>query len=421
ELGKGTLFTVYLPQKQIGTNVCGLGLGEKLCSSRFRSMTKLNRVQTAHEYMPYGRVLIVDDVESNLYVAKGILLPYGLKIETVVSGFEGIDKIKGGNKYDIVFMDHMMPKMSGIEATKILRDMGYNQPIVALTANAVTGASTMFLNNGFDGYLSKPIDLRELNAILNRFIRDKHPLEVVAQARAKTNIPKSTVKAVSSALALAVVKDVENALAVLENMSFDNEDMGLFITTVHGTKSALANIGEAELSEAAFRLELAGKAGETDVITCELPGFIGRLKLLIQKHKPKKPGNAALSPETGTIFVVDDSNVNLVVVQEALAGQYRVAAFSSALLMFEELEKTSPSLPSLILLDIMMPEMDGFAALERLKSTPEYAGIPVIFLTGSNNEADKERGFEMGIVDYITKPFSEPLLLNCVETCMLSV
>ena len=119
-----------------------------------------------------------------------------------------------------------------------------------------------------------------------------------------------------------------------------------------------------------------------------------------------------------TIFVVDDIDVNLVVAEEALSEQYNVITFGSAELMFEALEDI---IPSLILLDIMMPEMDGFAALKQLKSNPNYARIPVVFLTGKNDDATKSRGFEMGIADFIIKPFSEQLLLNCVETYMLTV
>jgi len=72
-----------------------------------------------------------------------------------------------------VFMDHMMPKMDGVETTKTIRDLGYGHPIIALTANAVLGQSEMFLANGFDGYISKPIDMRQLNDSLNKYIRDK--------------------------------------------------------------------------------------------------------------------------------------------------------------------------------------------------------------------------------------------------------
>jgi len=177
------VFTVRLPQKSIGNNVCGAEMAQQLCSSRFKGILKSNRAQIMRENMPYGSVLVVDDVESNLYVIRGMLQPYGLTIETVLSGFEAVDKIKDGYSYDIVFMDHMMPKMNGIETTKIIREIGYTNPIVALTANAVAGISAMFLENGFDSFMSKPIDTRELNSLLNRLIRDKQPPEVIEAAR----------------------------------------------------------------------------------------------------------------------------------------------------------------------------------------------------------------------------------------------
>ena len=126
------------------------------------------------EPMPYGRVLVVDDVESNLYVVKGLLAPYELSVDAVMSGFDAIDKIKGGEAYDVIFMDHMMPTMDGMEATKIIRGLGYAQPIVALTANAMVGQSDIFLANGFDGFISKPIDVRQLNAALKKYVRDRH-------------------------------------------------------------------------------------------------------------------------------------------------------------------------------------------------------------------------------------------------------
>jgi CheY-like chemotaxis protein len=123
--------------------------------------------------MPYGSVLIVDDMEMNLYVATGLLRPYGIRTDTAGSGFEAVEKIKDGKEYDIVFMEHMMPKMDGMAAVKIIRDMGYTRPIVALTANAVVGQADVFLTNGFDAFISKPIDTRQLNDLLNKFIRDK--------------------------------------------------------------------------------------------------------------------------------------------------------------------------------------------------------------------------------------------------------
>jgi CheY-like chemotaxis protein len=89
--------------------------------------------------------------------------------------------------FDIIFMDHYMPRMDGMEATKILRSMGYKHPIVALTANALVGQAEVFMAEGFDGFISKPIDIRQLNAALNKFIRDRYPDEIVNAARLLKN------------------------------------------------------------------------------------------------------------------------------------------------------------------------------------------------------------------------------------------
>ena len=172
--GEGSVFTVRLPQVRCGASVCGNDTAKNLREFNFHNTSLQKKSQIIHEQMPYGKVLVVDDVESNLVVAKGYLTPYELHIETVKSGFDAIEKIDNGKNYDIIFMDHMMPKMDGIKTTKILREMGYTHPIVALTANAVVGQEEMFLANGFDGFISKPIDSRELNHILIELIRNKH-------------------------------------------------------------------------------------------------------------------------------------------------------------------------------------------------------------------------------------------------------
>jgi len=194
--GKGTEVTVKLPQRTEGSGAkIGKKRAETLQQFRMNSASQIEKAQITYDPMPYGNVLIVDDVETNLYVAKGLLSPYKLSMETATSGFEAIDKVKGGKVYDIIFMDHMMPKMDGIEATKILREMGYKGNIVALTANAIVGQAEMFLNNGFDGFISKPIDIRQLNATLNKMIRDKQPVEVIDAARDAARKQKTYIKA----------------------------------------------------------------------------------------------------------------------------------------------------------------------------------------------------------------------------------
>ena len=113
------------------------------------------------------------------------------------------------------------------------------------------------------------------------------------------------------------------------------------------------------------------------------------------------------------IFVVDDSDTNLSIAKEALKEHYRVMTMPSAAKMFSLMKKINPDL---ILLDIEMPEMDGFEALRYLKSNAPQADIPVIFLTSMPDAAVEVRGFQLGVIDFITKPFSAPVLLNRIKT-----
>jgi len=183
EIGRGTKIVVTITQKSVGAEILGretVGNIQNLEAGR-HSVAK--KPDFEPEPMPYGSVLVVDDVETNVYVAKGLLSFYGLNVETCSSGLEAVNKIAGGKTYDIVFMDQMMPNMNGTEATGEIRRLGYAGPVIALTANALIGQAEEFLRSGFDGFISKPIDTAHLNGILNRFIRDRQPAEVVEAAR----------------------------------------------------------------------------------------------------------------------------------------------------------------------------------------------------------------------------------------------
>ena len=185
ERKKGSTFTVRIPQGKTGTEIIGAELSESLKRFRIENRSLMKRVQIKREHMPYGKVLIVDDVDTNIFVARGLLAPYGLQIDSVDGGFRAIDLVEAGDRYDIIFMDHMMPELDGIETTKRLREMGYTGSIVALTANAVAGQANLFLESGFDDFISKTIDIRQLNIVLNKLVRDKQPPEVLEKARSQ--------------------------------------------------------------------------------------------------------------------------------------------------------------------------------------------------------------------------------------------
>jgi len=136
---------------------------------------------------PEANVLVVDDVLTNLKVVKGLLSPYGMQVSLCKNGIMALDAIKAV-RYDLVFMDHLMPDMDGIEATKLIRGLEdpdkyfLNVPIVALTANAVSGARKFFMENGFSDFMSKPVDVVKLNSVLERWIPKEKQLKPAATA-----------------------------------------------------------------------------------------------------------------------------------------------------------------------------------------------------------------------------------------------
>jgi PAS domain S-box-containing protein len=306
ELGKGSIFTVRLPQRTTGSEPIGSELAENLQQFRWNSVSRMKKAKIAYEPMPYGSILIVDDVESNLYVARGLTEPYQLSIDTATSGPEAINKIKNGNVYNIVFMDHMMPKMDGIEATRIIREMNYNHPIVILTANALVGQEEMFLENGFSDYLSKPIDTHRLDILIKKLIRDKRPSEVIEAESAVTahatdvhqesgsqSEKKTTAFILANPRLLKIfIRDIEKAVQTLEELSkykfHRDADKQLYTITIHGIKSALASAGETELSNFAQKLEKAGETKDSDKMLSETPEFIEGLRELIKKLLPKE-------------------------------------------------------------------------------------------------------------------------------------
>jgi CheY-like chemotaxis protein len=185
-------------------------------------------------------------------------------------------------------MDHMMPGMDGLKTTRKLREMGYKHPIVALTANALIGQEEMFLANGFDGFISKPIDSRELNKIIIKLIQNKK-LRQEEEPGETISVPGR------SEIVAAAAMDIKNALSVLEDLmpkinigGVSVTNLELFTTTVHGMKSALANIGEDKLSGAALKLERAANDRDAAVISAGTPDFINALRLLIYKIEQSK-------------------------------------------------------------------------------------------------------------------------------------
>jgi signal transduction histidine kinase/CheY-like chemotaxis protein len=253
---------------------------------------------------PGARVLIVDDIITNLNVAEGLMSPYGMKIDCCTGGEEALRLIEAKSyNYDIIFLDHMMPRMDGIETAAAIRSTGQEYtkivPLVALTANAVAGMREMYLENGFNDFLSKPIEMSKLDEILNRWIpKEKQQENTAAPVSADPDLFSSVQSALSSvgdldvqkgiamtggtpegylSILSAFLKDADERLPLLETVP-SKEGISGFTIQVHALKSAAAVIGAETLSKEAAELEAAGKAGDAGIIETVLPRFYSRLK-----------------------------------------------------------------------------------------------------------------------------------------------
>ena len=268
----------------------------------------LTHRESARSIAPDAMILSVDDVNTNLSVLEGLLELYKVQVVSCRSGPEAIEAIKAA-AYDLVFMDHMMPGMDGIEATKRIRalsaDYPYTEsiPIIALSANAVLGAKEIFLQNGFDDFLSKPIDMAKMHSMLIKWIpADKWENEEESEDN-KEQEPADSIEinmiqinGVNVGRGIArtggTIENYIRMLAIFQKDSIgkkkeiklclDTTDLPLFTIYVHAMKSAAANIGAENLSEAAAVLEEAGREGNIQLITTRSMQFLADLDELLQ-------------------------------------------------------------------------------------------------------------------------------------------
>ena len=167
EYGKGSAFTIIIPQKVINEEPIG-DLDEAI-----RKYTQKNVTYKELFHAPDAKVLVVDDNRMNIEVFIGLLKETQIQIDSAGGGDEAYEKART-NKYDLIFMDHMMPEPDGIQTLHLLKNnymaMSYATPVVALTANATPGAEKMYLNEGFAAYMSKPVDSKKLEKLLLKLL-----------------------------------------------------------------------------------------------------------------------------------------------------------------------------------------------------------------------------------------------------------
>jgi CheY-like chemotaxis protein/HPt (histidine-containing phosphotransfer) domain-containing protein len=264
---------------------------------------------------PGARLLIVDDIATNLKVAEGLLTPYQTAVDTCLGGAQAIELVKR-NDYDIIFMDHMMPEMDGIEATAVIRAWEKKReyesdakprrriPIVALTANAVSGMREMFIEKGFNDFLAKPIDVSKLDEILDKWIPKEKRKRKEKNEEEQTSFPD--IPGIDTAQGIAMTggteegyrtvlyffrKDVVERLPLLQAApGTDTDNLPEFITQVHALEGAAVSVGAAQMAAQAEKLEAAGRAGDLVFIRENLGNFTESLAELAKNIRAALEG-----------------------------------------------------------------------------------------------------------------------------------
>ena len=280
--------------------VYSITLAAVLNGSRGRGDTQA----VAHMFAaPEARVLVTDDIETNLKVAAGLMEPYGMRVDVCRSGPETLELV-AGNEYDIVFIDHMMPGMDGIETARRIREMETGDgrfaslPLVALTANVAFGARKMFLGSGMNDFLAKPIEMSRLNDVLAAWIpaAKKKPVSMpVSPGGDDGGLPHIDGLDVAHGLRqtggapgvyLSILKTFHGESARIGEeigKSLREKNIDLFTRYVHSLKSATGGIGAISLFRQAQALERAGNLKDLAFIQAHVNAFLSDLAAL-QQH-----------------------------------------------------------------------------------------------------------------------------------------
>jgi len=281
--GKGSTFTVRLPQIVVNSSPIG-NVRQHYLDAKKQSEQKVEQMTA-----PSAKVLVVDDNSMNLRVAQHLLKFSKIQVTTCTSGMECLELMKK-ERFDIIFLDHMMPGMDGMETLKLSKKLFGNKcagvPIIALTANAIVGAKEMYLEAGFDGYIGKPITIEDLDKVLRKFIPaekiesdgfvEDEPDLLLIDERIGLEYCSGNRDFYNDALQMYTEAYEENVLRLRKD--FENKDWHDYSIVAHTIKSNSMMIGAKALSDLAKNQEFAGRDGLEDLIGEQFENFLDSYK-----------------------------------------------------------------------------------------------------------------------------------------------
>ena len=393
-----------------------------------------------------GEVLLAEDNEVNQEVAIGMLMALGCNADLAENGSAAVIAAKG-KRYDLILMDCHMPEMNGFEASRKLRELESKQglsrtPIVALTADIKKGIEAECVEAGMDGYLSKPFSKIKLEELLDQWLtsgksvaESKTELSTVAIDPAEKiidtdvlqelkSLSETTGRDILGKSARFFLRQTPEDIAAMRQAA-DQADLETLRTLAHSLKSSSANLGAIGFSKLCSLLEDSARDGNIENASSQLPALEALLPRLLYELRQQVGIDESIEfdeteqaqPCSGSsmpvILIVDDDNGFRLTTSEALKGTgFNVIEASSGEAAMSILEET---LPDLVLLDAIMPTIDGFEVCMQIRKSRETRSIPVMILTGLGDMDSVNKAFESGATDFIVKPINYAVLSSRIQ------
>lgn len=372
-----------------------------------------------------ANVLVAEDNLANQQVAIGMLERLGCSVIVAGNGIEAINLLER-NRFDVVFMDCNMPEMDGYEATRKIRiteGVSAGIPIIAMTANVQEGDRQKCLQVGMDDYLSKPLKLDRIRAKLEQWVPDAGVSENEVTADGipivddTGSIDEERIKELRESVATvfdqmveAYVEDLPSLAASLKDaMNARNAQQVQYYA--HSIKGSSKNFGAVGLADVAKDIEAMGRDHQwldvnTHLIALfeEVDRVIEYFNDLIKPEQPQETSSDMVRPseQVDRILIADDDrSMRLALMNMLDSDEYDLHEVENGQ---EALEYCTKNMPDLVLLDAMMPQMDGFNACEKIRTLENGGHIPILIVTALDDEESIERAFKVGATDYPPKP-----------------
>jgi diguanylate cyclase (GGDEF)-like protein/PAS domain S-box-containing protein len=402
------------------------------------------RGESQTDGLPYvgANILIVEDSPINQKLTLAQLTKLGHQADVAENGRVALLALQQ-KTYDLVLMDCQMPVMDGFEATRAIRESekggGGHLPIIAMTANAMQGDRETCILAGMDDYLSKPVMMDELKVRLLRWLSGGTEETEPVLRESSTGAAPARKPTLDMSTAEDLYRLVGNEFADILRI-FLEETPGLILSLqeaisagdsaqatriAHRLKSSSASMGALLFSDLCLQIEQPARGGVIDAATHDLATQLGdefqHLRTELEAFSTLLvDAEPIVNPVTDNalVVVVDDDRAMRQMIHKVLAGNgFRVEQAEDGA---QSLDICARYAPDIVLMDALMPVMDGFEACVRLRQQPGTEHIPVLMVTGLNDEQSVDRAMKAGASDFITKPIYWPLLLQRLRHILAS-